>query len=64
MAIVDEEMAAIDDLVKDKAAKRLEMETCVRIETEAQFFKLGEFVVIAAPTNEPEPFYIAEVINC
>ena len=60
MHIVDEEMASIEDLIKDKAAKRLEMETCVRIETEAQFFKLGEFVVIAAPANEPEPFYIAD----
>ena len=55
-------MARIDDIIKDKAAKRLEMETCVRIETQAQFYKVGEYVIAAAPAGEADPFYVAQVI--
>ena len=60
--MTDQEPARIDDIIKDKAANRLEMETCVRIETQAQFFKVGEFAVAAAPAGKFEPFYVAQVI--
>ena len=48
-------------LVKDAASKRLEMEDCICIETQAHNFREGEFVIVRTTREDPEPFFVAEV---
>jgi hypothetical protein len=61
--IADEEFARMEDVVMDAARRRLQAETCCRIEKIKAAIELRDFVVIQACAEVEEPFHIAEVIQ-
>jgi hypothetical protein len=61
--IADEELARMEDLVMDAARRRLQAETCCRIEKIKAAIELRDFVVIQACAEVEEPFHVAEVVQ-
>jgi hypothetical protein len=45
----------------DKARKKLQAELGVRLERLPHLLETGNFVILKAPANVQEPFYVAEV---
>jgi hypothetical protein len=56
-----EERARVEAVCYDKARKRLQAEIGIRIERLPHLLETGQFVILKAPNNAPEPFYVAEV---
>jgi hypothetical protein len=56
-----EERARVEAVCYDKARKRLQAEIGIRIERLPHLLDIGNFVILKAPNNAPEPFYVAEV---
>jgi hypothetical protein len=47
----------------DAARRRLQEENCIRTERIRSAIEKGYFVVVSAPANVQEPFYIAQVLE-
>jgi hypothetical protein len=56
-----EERERVQAICYDKARKRLQAEIGIRIERLPHLLEIGEFVILKAPNNVQEPFYVAEV---
>ena len=63
LTVTEEELALVEDKLMDDARKRLKAETSVHVERVLDGVGEGEFVVISAPADVEEPFYIAKVSN-
>jgi hypothetical protein len=61
MAVCDEELARVEELCMDAARRRIAGESCIRTERIRSALEIGDFVIISAPNDVPEPFYIAQV---
>jgi hypothetical protein len=59
----EEQIALLEDVVKDKARKRLEQEMGCQIVKFPRELYPGQYVVLQAPEDKPEPFYIAQVLQ-
>jgi hypothetical protein len=57
----DEELAIMEEICMDAARKRLQRETCVRIEKIREAIEIKDFVILAAGNEVEEPFFVAEV---
>jgi hypothetical protein len=53
----------MEDMVMDAARRRLQAETCVRIERIKAAIELRDFVIIQACAEVEEPFHVAEVVH-
>jgi hypothetical protein len=51
----------MEDLVMDAARRRLQAETCVRVEKIKAAIELRDFVIIQACAEVEEPFHVAVV---
>jgi hypothetical protein len=56
-----EERDRVEAACLDKARKRLQAELGVRIERLPHLLETGSFVILKAPANVDEPFYVAQV---
>jgi hypothetical protein len=61
MTVSDEELARVEEVCMDAARRRIAGESCIRIEKIHSAIEIGDFVVIAAPNDVDEPFYLAQV---
>ena len=59
--VSEEELARVDALCMNKARRRLQGETGVRIERVRTLIEIKNFVVLQTAPNAEEPFYIAQV---
>ena len=59
----EEQIALLEDVVKDKARKRMEQEMGCQIVKFLRERYTGQYVVLQAPEDKPEPFYIAQVLQ-
>jgi hypothetical protein len=64
LRVSEEELALVEDKLMDAARKRLAGLNAVRIEKILEGLDPGDFVIIAAPDDVEEPFYVAQVIPC
>jgi hypothetical protein len=62
LRVSEEELALVQDKLLDAARKRLAGETAIRVEKILEGLDPGDFVVIAAPGDVEEPFYLAKVL--
>jgi hypothetical protein len=58
-----EEMARMEDVIKDKARQALSAEIGYRVERVRTLLVPTDMVCLRAPANAPEPFLIAEVVH-
>jgi hypothetical protein len=56
-----EERERVEAVCMDKARKRLQAEIGIRIERLPHLLETAEFVILKAPNNVQEPFYVAQV---
>jgi hypothetical protein len=56
-----EERDRVEAACMDKARKRLQAELGVRVERLPHLLETGSFVILKAPANVEEPFYVAQV---
>jgi hypothetical protein len=56
-----EERERVEAVCFDKARKRLQAELGVRLERLPHLLETSEFVILKAPNNAEEPFYVAQV---
>jgi hypothetical protein len=56
-----EERDRVEAVCMDKARKRLQAELGIRIERLPHLLETSHFVILKAPTNAQEPFYVAQV---
>jgi hypothetical protein len=56
-----EERARVEAVCMDKARKRLQAELGIRIERLPHLLEIGEYIILKAPNNVEEPFYVAQV---
>ena len=61
LSVTDEELALVEEKLLDAARKRLAEETSVRIELILEGLDKGDFVIICAPADVEEPFYVGQV---
>jgi hypothetical protein len=61
--MTEEEVARMEELLTDKARKRLTFEMGCQIVKFPQESDIGQFVALKAPEDRPEPFYIAQVLQ-
>jgi hypothetical protein len=61
LRVSEEELALVEDKLMDAARKRLAGETAIRIEKVVEGLDPGDFVIVAAPQDVEEPFYVAKV---
>jgi hypothetical protein len=61
LAVSDEELARVEELCMDAARRRIAGESCIRTEPIRSAIEIGDFLIISAPNDVPEPFYIAQV---
>jgi hypothetical protein len=64
LRVSEEELALVHDKLMDAARKRLAGETAIRVQKILEGLDPGDFVVIAAPRDVEEPFYLAQVYMC
>jgi hypothetical protein len=63
LRVSEEELALVHDKLMDAARKRLAGETAIRVERVLEGLDPGDFVVVAAPRDVEEPFYLAQVLS-
>ena len=63
LTVTDEDLARCEEICLEAARKRLSREDCVRIIEKPFLQELnpGDFVIVAAPREVQEPFYVAQV---
>jgi hypothetical protein len=61
LTVPDEELARVEELCMDAARRRIAGESCIRTERIRSAIEIGDFVIISAPNDVPEPFYLAQV---
>jgi hypothetical protein len=61
LTVSEEELARVENICMDEARKRLAGESSVRTERILSAIEIGDYLVISAPNDVPEPFYIAQV---
>jgi hypothetical protein len=61
--VTPEERDRVEAICFDKARKRLQAEIGIRLERLPHLLETAQFVVLKAPGNVQEPFYIAQVSN-
>jgi hypothetical protein len=62
LRVSEEELALAEDQLMDAARKRLAGENAVRVEKVVEGLDPGDFVIVAAPDDVEEPFYLAQVV--
>jgi hypothetical protein len=53
----------MEELVMDAARRRLQAETCVRIEKIKAAIEMKDFVIIQSCAEVDDPFHVAEVVQ-
>ena len=61
LTVTDEELALVEEKLLDAARQRLTEESTVRIEKILEGLDKGDFVIICAPAEVEEPFYVGQV---
>jgi hypothetical protein len=64
LRVSEEELALVEDKLLDAARKRLAGEDAIRVERFFEGLDPSDFVIIAAPADVEEPFYLAKVCVC
>jgi hypothetical protein len=57
----DEELARVEELCVGATRGRIAGESCNQIEKILSAIEIGDFVVISAPNDVAEPFYLEQV---